>query len=165
MNVEQKINKAELNLQRKLDWVSKHDTRVAFTTSIVIAMLGVLVNASAAIKSWEWYIYIFFGLSLALLFACLVLIYMSQFPKTTSVNTSLIFFGTVASMKFDEFKKRFIASTEDDYLDDLLSQTHKNAEILCKKFKYLKATLVLILISVIPWLLTIYYSKIFIKNV
>ena len=163
MNIEQKIAKAELNLQRKLDWVGKHDTRVAFTASIVIAMLGVLVNAGATIKTWEWYLCILFGLTVSLLFASLILIYLSQFPKTNSINTSLIYFGTVASIKADEFKKRFNAVTEEEYLDDLLSQTHKNAEIVCKKFKYLKATLITILISVIPWLLTIYFSKIFIK--
>jgi hypothetical protein len=161
--MENKIAKAELNLQRKLDWVSKHDARTAFTTSVVIAMLGVLANASAAIKVWNWYLYLFGGLSLALLFTSLILICMSQFPKTTSINSSLIYFGTIADLKADDFKKKFMAATDEEYLDDLLSQTHKNAEIVDKKFYYLKATLILILMSVMPWLLTIYFSKIFLK--
>jgi len=161
--MERTVAKAELNLQRKLDWISKHDTRTAFTASIIIAMLGVLVNASANVKLWNLCLYGLFGASIALLLTGLILIYLSQFPKTSSVNSSLIFFGTIASIKADEFKKRFIEATDEEYLDDLLSQVHKNAEILNKKFYYLKATLILVLIAVIPWLLAIYFSKVYFK--
>lgn len=157
------IEVAEKNLQRKLDWISKHDTRTAFTASIVIAMLGVLASTFTVVKCWDIYLSIAGGLTLSLLFTSLILIYMSQFPKTTSANSSLIFFGTIAELKVDEFKNKFKAATDDEYLDDLLSQTHINAEILSNKFYYLKRSLVLILIAVIPWLFTIYFSKVFIK--
>ena len=47
--------------------------------------------------------------------------------------------------------------------DDLLSQIHINAEILSKKFRYLTTSLRVLLVSVIPWLFALYYSKLYIK--
>lgn len=158
--MEKKITQAELNLQRKLDWISRYDSRITFVAGISIAMLGVLINNVALLKDLFWYEYVTFGLASGLLFTSLILVYQSQYPKTKSVNSSLIYFGTIAALKADEFKKRFKATTEEEYLDDLLSQTHINAEIISKKFTCLKRALVLILISVIPWLYTIYLSKI-----
>lgn len=163
MTLSQKIAHAELNLQRKLEWVGKFDARIAFTTSVAIAMLGVLVSASAAIKAWEWFHYICFCTGLLLLLVALFFVYLSQYPKTTAINTSLIYFGTISNMKADEFKKRMNDETEGQYLEDLLSQIHKNSQILDTKFSYLKVILILILISVIPWLMTIYFSKMYLK--
>lgn len=162
-NLENKIKQAEDNLQRKLDWVSRHDTRIAFVAGILIAMLGVLANAGASTTAWYWYIYAIFGISAGLLFTGLILIYFSQYPKTESQNSSLIFFGTIAGMKCDEFKKKFKNMTEEEYLNDLLSQIHINADILNKKFSYLKWSLVLLAVSIIPWLSAIYLSKIYLK--
>ncbi len=162
-NIEIKIKEAELNLQRKLDWVSRHDTRTMFIAGISIAMLGVLSDASASIICWSIHLYIIFGISLIALFASLILVYCSQYPKTKSKNKSLVFFGTIAKMKADDFVESFKKMTPEKYLDDLLFQTHINAEILNKKFEYLKASLVVIIISVIPWIVAIYQSKVYLK--
>lgn len=159
--MEKKIEQAELNLQRKLDWVSRYDSRIAFVASIALTMLGVLVNAITSLCNLHWYIYLSFGLALGLLLTSLIFVYKSQYPKTKSINASLIYFGTIANLKLGEFKKRFKDSTEEEYLDDLLSQTHINAQIISKKFSYLKISLILILLSVIPWLITIYFSKLY----
>lgn len=158
-----KISQTEQNLQRKLDWISRADTRIGFTASVAVAMLGVLATASAALEEWSWYFVLIFGAAFGLLFASLILIYLSQYPKMRSSNSSLIYFGTIAKLKVDEFKRRVRAETEDEYLDDLLFQTHTNAQILDLKFKYLKGALILIFISILPWLSSIYISKIYIK--
>ncbi|MBP6912416.1 MAG: hypothetical protein KBB86_00605 [Candidatus Pacebacteria bacterium] len=156
-----RIEQAELNLQRKLDWISRYDSRIAFVSGIAIAMLGVLVNAITSFCNQPMYIYLSFGLALGLLFTSLIFVYKSQYPKTKSSNASLIYFGTIANLKVSDFKKRFKDLTDEEYLDDLLSQTHINAQILSKKFSYLKISLILILLSVIPWLITIYFSKLY----
>jgi membrane-associated HD superfamily phosphohydrolase len=162
-SIEDKIEQAESNLQRNLDWVGKHDTRIAFVAGISIAMLGVLANASALITVWKWYTYLVFIFTALLLFTSLVLIYFSQYPKTESRNSSLIFFGTIATLKCDEFKKKFKEINKENYLDDILCQIHINAEIISKKFAYLKSSLILLAISIIPWLIAIYLSKLYIK--
>jgi hypothetical protein len=104
--MEEKITRTELNLQRKLEWIGRSDTRIAFTASVAVTMLGVLANASASIAKWNLYIYAIFGLASLLLFLCLVFIGISQYPKTRSVNSSLIYFGTIAELRADEFKRK-----------------------------------------------------------
>jgi hypothetical protein len=162
-NLEKKIQQAETSLQRKLNWIGRHDTRIAFVAGISIAMLGVLARASAVIAHWNWCLYLIFGLAALLLSVTLILIYFSQYPKTESRNSSLAFFGTISELKLDEFKKRFKERTDEDYLEDLLCQIHINAEILKKKFRYLKTALVVLAVATIPWLLALYLSKLYLK--
>lgn len=161
--INEKIARTELNLQRKLDWIGRSDTRIAFAASVSVTMLGVLANIGADVKAWDLKLLVFFVTTGMLLLGSLISIWLSQYPKTRSVNSSLIYFGTIAELRADEFKTKFKASTDDEYLDDLLSQTHKNAEILNWKFKYLKIALIFIFISIAPWLLSIYFSNIYIK--
>lgn len=163
MNIKEKIEKSEANLQRKLDWVERHDSRIVFTTGIIIGMLGVLASAGAKIESCSTIIIWSFGLSTAFLFISLFFIYKSQYPKIQSQNTSLIYFGTISEMRCDEFKRKFLTYTDDDYLDDLLCQIHINAQILKSKFSNLKISLILLGIAIIPWLASIYFSYEFIK--
>ena len=162
-DIDKKIKTAELNLQRKLEWVSRYDSRIAFVAGIAIAMLGIFANASAQVQCWNLYVSLSFILAAGILFMSLAFIYCCLYPKTLSPNSSLIYFGTVAKMKFDDFEKKFLSESPDDYLHDLLCQTHINAEILDKKFTFLKRALSLIVISVIPWLIAIYFSKLYLK--
>lgn len=159
--MENKITTAEQNLQRKLEWQGRYDTRISFVAGISIAMLGILATASSSINQWNCTSYSIFGISFGFLFTSLILIYISQYPKTEAPNSSLIYFSTIAALEFDEFKRQFIANTDEAYLEDLLYQTHVNARILHKKFKLLKISLVLIILAIIPWMGAIYLSKIY----
>jgi hypothetical protein len=163
MDTNELIAQAETNLERKLDWIGRHDTRVAFSAGIIVAMLGVLTSASTAIKIWHWYLYGLLGLTTILLLIALGLLYLSQYPRTESQNSSLIYFGTVSKLKLGEFKQRTVNRTKEDYLDDLLSQVHINACIINTKYCYLKSALVLLAIAIIPWLASIFLSKIYLS--
>jgi hypothetical protein len=163
MKKDQMITIAEANLQRKLDWVGRHDNKVIIITGIVIAMLGVLSSACATITSWTCLKYVVFFLSSALLLTSLILLYYSQFPKIASPNSSLIFFKTIASLTFQNFKNQSNTRTKEEYLDDLLFQIHKNSQILDKKFSNLRYAMLLLGLSLIPWLTAIYISKLYFK--
>ena len=163
MNVDNKIKQAEINLQRKLEWVGRHDGRTVFVTGIIIAMLGVLASSTSKISTWTLWEYFIMGLTALLLFTSLFFIYRSQYPKTFSANTSLNYFGTIAKMKFDEFKQKTKQSTSEEYLDDLLCQVHINSQVLSLKFRFLKISLILLGIAVIPWLISIYLSHEYLK--
>lgn len=163
MSIETKIEQAETNLQRKLDWVGRHDSRTVFVTGILIAMLGLLASACSKIIAWSYFFYLIFSVAGLPLFVSLIFIYRSQYPKTFSVNTSLNYFGTIAQMKFDEFKRRTTQATDEEYLDDLLCQIHINSQILSLKFKFLKTSFILLGVAVIPWLICIYVSHEYLK--
>lgn len=158
MNIDSKINQAETNLQRKLEWVGRHDGRTVFVTGIIIAMLGILASSSSKITVWTFWEYLTLGMTALLLFASLLFIYKSQYPKTFSANTSLNYFGTIAEMKFDEFRQRTRQATNEEYFDDLLCQIHINSQVLRLKFRFLKISLILLGVAVIPWLISIYFS-------
>jgi phosphoglycerol transferase MdoB-like AlkP superfamily enzyme len=163
MNIDSKISQAETNLQRKLEWVGRHDSKIVFVTGIIIAMLGLLASASSKIDNWNFWLYVVFGVTALLLFVCLFFVYKSQYPKTFSSNTSLNYFGTIAELKFDEFKRRTKQATDDEYLDDLLCQIHINSQVLKLKFRFLKISLILLGASVIPWLICLYFSHEYLK--
>ena len=153
------IERAEANLQRQLEWVGRHDARSSFVTGISIAMLGYLATVTPAMDRWTVWLVASFLTAVALLLASLVCIYLGQYPKTKSQNASLLFFDTISGLHFDEYRRRFIGMTDEAYLEDLLSQSHTNAGILRTKFRALKGTLIFILLSVPPWAIATYLSK------
>jgi phosphoglycerol transferase MdoB-like AlkP superfamily enzyme len=163
MNIDSKISQAETNLQRKLEWVGRHDSKIVFVTGIIIAMLGLLASASSKIDNWNFWLYVVFAVTALLLFVSLFFVYKSQYPKTFSSNTSLNYFGTIAELKFDEFKRRTKQATDDEYLDDLLCQIHINSQVLKLKFCFLKISLILLGSSIIPWLICLYFSHEYLK--
>lgn len=163
MRKDQQINQAEANLQRKLDWVGRHDNRVVIITGIVIAMLGILSSACASITSWTCFKYAIFFVTGGLLLTSLILLYYSQFPKISSPNSSLIFFKTIAKLTFSDFKNQSHARTKQEYLDDLLFQIHRNSQILEKKFSNLRLAMLFLGLSLVPWLIAIYTSQLYFK--
>lgn len=159
----QSIHRAELNLQRHLEWISRYDTRIIFVAGIAIAMLGVLANASGLTKEWNCTTYMAFGISFILLIVSLVYVYKAQTPRVVSPNQSLLFFGTISKMGFNDFSDHMKETSDDAYLMDLLHQIHINSIILCDKFRYLKYSILFIGLSVVPWGVAIYLSKLYIK--
>lgn len=146
-----KIERAEKNLDRQLDWISRYDTRIAFIAGVSIAMLGALV----ATKNISFLLCdINLELAVLLLATSLVAVFLSQYPLTRSPNSSLLFFGTISTLTSSEFTERFKKLSEDDYLDDVLNQVHANSKILNRKFFCLKAALLLIFIALPFWLIT-----------
>lgn len=150
---------AETNLERQLEWVARYDTRISFIAGICIAMLGVLAGIGSKTQIWLPCVYIPFSVAGLLLLASLICIYFGQYPTTSSPNSSLLFFGSIADLKFAEFQKGFKNLSTEDYLDDLLHQTHVNAGILKKKFLFLKTSLILLLLAVPPWIFVIYEAR------
>ena len=160
-NITTKIAHAELNLQRKLEWGSRYDTRIIFVAGTAIAMLGVLANASGLMNCWSTVTYFVFGVSFILQGLSLVFVYLSQSPKILAPNTSLIYFGTISKMTFADFSNKFKTATDEEYLEDLLHQIHVNSSILCSKFANLKYALLCLALSVIPWGISICLSKVY----
>jgi hypothetical protein len=150
---------AEKNLKKHLDWISRYDVRSSIIVGICVAMLGVIANVAPAVTKWTLLFEVLFSISGVLLLSCLVSIWISQFPRTRSPNASLLFFGTIAPMKSDEYLRRFRTMTQQEYLEDLLRQTHANAEILRRKFNALKSALVFLLFSIVPWATTVFCAK------
>lgn len=150
------IDVAEKNLGRQLKWISVHDTRAAFITGIDIAMAGYLIKHINDISFWNVFSISSVVLALGLLMVSFFYIYKGQYPNVTSPNDSVLFFGTIAKTYLDVFQRKITTLTEEEYLNDLASQIHANSQILSKKFSFLQISMLSTLLSVAPWLVTLF---------
>jgi hypothetical protein len=82
-------------------------------------------------------------------------LFRSAFPNLKRTTPSLIFFGDVSRLKEGEFMEQFAAQDESAIARDLMSQTWRNSVILSDKFEHLKKAFILMLLSVIPWVLSL----------
>jgi hypothetical protein len=157
--VNQKIDAAEKNLARLLDWIGRFDTKTSVLLGVTTGMLGVLASFSPTPSKWTfsqilWAITAAFPLALAFWF-----IYYAAYPRTKGPAKSLVFFGSIAKNTFSEYRQQFISLTPDRYLEDILEQCHRNSEIIDAKFVHLKRAYICTLLALLPWGLTIYLFK------
>jgi hypothetical protein len=147
----ERISWAEQNLQRQLDWIGRHDARTAVILGLDIAMLGFLATEIPAINRLHSGPLFFAAISTLTLLISLASIYSSQYPRTSSPNDSLVFFGTISAFTRENFSSNFCTRSEREHFNDLCDQAHINASIISKKFEALKLALVFLLVSIIPW--------------
>jgi hypothetical protein len=155
----ERIGAAEANLDRMLEWVGRYDNKSSALLGIDTAMVGVLALiihglGTSLLESYAIVLTLLF-LGGAFLF---LFLFIGAYPRLKAPADSLLFFGTISKKKADEYKKAFESQTEQEYLDDLLIQCHRNSEILDVKFRYLKLAFQLIVIAIIPWSLALVFS-------
>ena len=132
-DIHNKIQRAEENYKRQLEWITKTDTRCNIIIAIFVGMVEFLANIINSNIYWSW-----FNISALIVFASstiasIFFIILAQYPKTESPNNSLIYFNTISSLKNQDFISGFKKLTDEEYLDDLLFQTHINAKIVSEK--------------------------------
>lgn len=156
---EEAISRAEKSLERHLQWVGRFDTRTSLIVGIAVAMLGITATIAPPLAKWTWLFGLAFVGTSAALGGCLLALYFGLFPKTASPNSSLLYFGTIGTLKVDEFRRQLRNQSATEYLDDLAEQCHVNAVILVRKFRCLKVALALLLLAAFPWALTVFLAK------
>lgn len=143
--------RAEKSASQMIDWIGRHDSRSAGLMGITVAMMGALSAATPSVKQWDALFIFVLSLCAAGFGMVLYQLMRGQIPRLRMGKPSLFFFGTVAGMPQEEFRKRFMAMTEEEYIEDLLSQCYVNSRILRSKFRCLKRGLMTLLITAIPW--------------
>lgn len=149
-----KITAAVKTLDTLLKWSGRYDNKLSVFAAIDIGMLGAMFIAIHPLISLI--LKFMFFLTLILLGFSLIEILLGSFPRTASPNKSLIFFGTIAKMDQDYFKKAFKNLSDEDYIDDILSQCHRNSQILSVKFLHFRIAVLLGMMAIIPWLLSFF---------
>lgn len=151
--------RAEKSLSQMIEWIGRHDSRSAGLMGITVAMMGALSAATPSIKQWTG-LFTFALLLTATGFAIVLYQLMrGQIPRMRKGKPSLSFFGSVATMSQDDFRSRFIAMTEEEYLEDILNQCYVNARILRSKFRCLRRGLIALLLTALPWVWAISLTK------
>lgn len=156
MSPAEKTRVAEQSLARQLDWIKAVEAKVSVLVAISVATLGVLVTRIPEQPNTWWLVGLFVLLGGGCFVTSLVFCLLASFPRTKSPNLSLLFFGSISDHSSEEYTKRFASLTEDDYLDDLLKQVYRNAEIAGLKFCNVKLATGFLLGGILPWLVSLY---------
>lgn len=150
-HISTKINDAIATLDRNIAFVSNCDNK----TSIVLTAMGVfltiiltndgldaifkIVKTCISQKNFCNILYLMcFIVSLGVLLfgfynLCSVLI--ARTKNTAPSNSSIFFSGIIKNSNRDSYHERFITMTQEEYLDDLISEIYINAEIATIKYK------------------------------
>jgi hypothetical protein len=155
MNNDDRITAAEENLTRQLDWHSRFDSRALLVLGIDTGMLGYLASILPEAAQWSGWSITAFAITAILLAGSLTSLFVSNRPDTVAPAGSALFFGTIASMSCKDFHQKWLALTGEAYLADVNEQVHRNAEIICNKFKHLKYAMRFLFLAIIPWVITV----------
>lgn len=150
------IRRAELSLERLVEWIPRHDTKASVLFGVQAGMIGAIAASIAppgALTSIESYLVL---ITASLLVVSIVFNGFGMLPNVLGPKESLIFFCSIAAKSYREFQNRWLRLSDDDYLGDLLEQIHVNSLIAAKKFLWLKKSYIFLAIATLPWATTIY---------
>jgi Pycsar effector protein len=156
MEIQQKINLMEQSLARLLQMESNADSKLSIIVAIDTSMLfieAVLTQRGASAPAWVF-------ATAAVAGGCLLLSLLSlsfcALPRTTKTTSSVVFFGSIARNDRGTYSGMVKILTEEGYLDDLISQCHRNAQIASTKYTWIQRAQGAWFASILPWLLTVY---------
>lgn len=154
------LERAEKSLARMIEWIGRHDSRSAGLMGITVAMMGAMSAATPSFAQWTVTFCIVLAVTATGFGIVLFQLMRGQMPRMRKgTKPSLTFFGTVAAMPQAEYRRRFVAMTEAEYLDDVLNQCYVNARILRSKFRCLKRALMALLLTAVPWACALSLAK------
>ncbi len=161
------INKfAELSFNNANDWLKFADLKVSFLLSVSLALFtGSILLLPTALNNLTklfinpnrnvWILSIVLGIIVVIYFFLILIVIfnfiaaLSPITKPKSLKKSLLFFGEIASMTPEEYKKRLLSATEDTVLDELVDQTYNNSAITSQKYSNIKRTVIILRIALL----------------
>lgn len=159
MSIQERLDFAEKNLECLLEWISRFDNKSSVILGLNSGMLGVLVSFAPPRDFWSPIMIISSIISLITLGSSFIFIYFANYPRTKGPKKSLLYFGSIAEKSFLEYQQAFLKRSAEEHLNDVLEQSHRNSEILAKKFMCLKWAYRMLLVSLIPWSITLFFFR------
>jgi hypothetical protein len=154
--LEVQIGRAEKTLDRLLEWIRAVDTKTPVVMAVDTAMLGVLAALAPSPDQFGATTWLCIAFGSVALIVSLGLCAMATFPQTKGPEGSLIYFGGIAARSAEAFAQAMYEQTNTQYLDDLLRQCHRNAEIAANKYARVRRALFWLVGGIVPWLATLY---------
>ena len=144
-------------LGKQISWIQSADAKAAIVLPISIAMTGTIAAlAPKSMCSWEVTSILSVTFTLSLLVFSIIFLGFSTFPRTSGPKGSLIYFGGIADNSLEEYKVKTLKLTSSAYTEDLINQTHRNAQIASIKHTAIKRSISCLYAVIIPWAFTVY---------
>lgn len=149
----ERLQTAQWILERNLGWIAAAEVKVGVVVAIDTAMLGGLgaaFSASEAASRTAW-ANLWTG-SAAFMLACgLLCAAMAVLPRISGPGKSLVFFGRIGPCADTDYADRLKAATDAELLADWSAQIHRNAQIACDKFGWVRKGMYWSFLSITPW--------------
>ena len=153
----ERVEAAQWILERTIGWIATADVKVGVAVALDTAMLGGLAAAFAAsdyhLRTAWCYFFVFAataGMALAMFCAG-----MAALPRMRGPVKSMIFFGRIVEMDVATYVDALSKLTEQEFLVDLATQIHRNAEIACEKHHWVRKSLFWLFLSAGLWIVAI----------
>lgn len=148
-----RLQLAQWVLERNLAWIAAAEVKVGVVVAIDTAMLGGLGAAFSAADGlarshWAW---AFTNMAVVALAVGLFCAAMVVLPRVSGPTKSLLFFGRVGPCADAEYIENLKKATDSELLDDWAAQIHRNAQIACDKFGWVRKSMLWSFLSVAPW--------------
>lgn len=150
------IERQEHVLGLQLDWIRAVDAKTPIVMAVATGMLGVVFAIAPAPDNMTKTAVAWMIVGSAALTVSLVLCTLASFPRTTGPAGSLIFFGGISARPLADYKKHACEQSDEDRLDDLCKQCHRNAEIATEKYKQTRRAVGWLLTGIPLWLAAVY---------
>jgi hypothetical protein len=149
----ERLKVAQWILERNLGWIAASDVKTGVVVAIDTAMLAALSTAFSAAHTvertpWAWLCSVVGAGSLCIAVFCAA---MALFPRITGPTTSFIFSGCIIKNAVADYTDAFRRATSGKLLDDCLAQVHRNAELACEKFGWVRAAMAWSFVAILPW--------------
>jgi hypothetical protein len=142
-------------LSRNLSWVAAADAKIAPILAIDTAMLGFIAALAPAASKWtapQSGVTAIAGLLLLGSLGCLAA---AVFPRLEGPKSSRVFFGGIAPQDREAYVESISCGESDELVKDFGRQCHRNAEIALAKFGFIRSAMILLFLSIVPWLASV----------
>lgn len=158
MSIEtERLHVAQWILERNLHWIAAAEVKTAVIVALDTAMLGALATAFSAVSVGERIVWanVFSVIAAVCLLSALFCTAMSVLPRTDGPPSSFVFFGKIVKRAAADYADAFTRADTSSFLQDLLDQIHRNAEIACDKFRWVRNAMVWSFVALPPWVAAI----------
>jgi hypothetical protein len=151
-----RIDVLEKELARLLEWVRASESRLALVLPLSTAMLGALAVLAPAANKWT--VFTAVTSSFASLFLSLSMVFSAcaSFPRTSGPKGSVIYFGGVVDRDLVQYEKAMRDLQEEDYIQDLARQCHRNAQIAVAKYSWTRRAIACLFFGTGPWAIALF---------
>jgi hypothetical protein len=153
----ERLQVAQWILERNLQWIGAAEVKTGVIVALDTAMFGAVAAAFSATEAaertaWSNLLSI---VAAACLLAALFCAAMSVLPRTDGPPSSFVFFGTIVKRTAPDYVDAFRRADSSAFLQDCLDQIHRNAEIACDKFRWVRNATMWSFGAVLPWVAAI----------
>ncbi len=152
----ERVGFLEAELARLLEWGRAAESRLALVLPLSTAMLGALSVFAPAASKWTTLAAI--GAAFAAFFLVLSIAFaaLASFPRTTGPKGSLIYFGGIVQKELSQYDTAIKQLSINDYLEDLIKQCHRNAQIAERKYCWVQRSMGCLFLASLPWAIALF---------